>query len=267
VRQSRRVFLRALGGGVAFVTLPELSSIFSLLPGASATEEDIAASLRRLFLGRDGRGGPFVAHAETFVTESAPQQLLGSPSALVGILEQLGVEKTFSQRVGYGEASQCRPHFESQEGEWRKRLGDDTIFTNVRRSPLEKDVAVLVSGKVNAADNTLERAEGAVQYQHKAAVRLAGRDPGIILATPAVVRDHFRLSGKELAKSFALVEPRSLITMDDGQRAHRYETPVSSVVYIPRPRRNNRVGSRAVGVLAVNMKHKPGSIYFADLYE
>ena len=266
MRQSRRVFLRALGTGVALVSLPEISSIFNLFPSGSATDGDLEASLRRLFLGDAGRGGPFVAHAETFITESAPQQLLGSPSSLIGILEQLGVEKTFSGRVGYGEASQCRSHFESQEEDWRKRLGGDAVYTNVQRSPSERDVAILVGGKVNAADNTLVGAEGAVQFQQKPAVRLAGRDPGVIFAAPAVVRSHVDLSAKELARSYALVEPSTPVEMDDGQSARRYETPVSSVVHIPRARRNNRVGSRAVGVLAVNYKRDPTNIYFADLY-
>jgi hypothetical protein len=220
-----------------------------------------------LFLGDAAPGGPFVAHAETVITESTPQQLLSSPSALIGILEKLGVAKTFSNRVDYAEASQCRQQFESREGEWRKRLGEDAVYTSVQRSPSEKDVAILVGGNINPTSRTLHHAEGAVQYQDKPAVRLAGRDPGVIYAAPAVVGEHMGLSNKELARAFALVEPSKPIEMDNGQRAHRYETPVNSVVHITRPRSNNRVGSRAVGVLAVSNKRDPSNIYFADLYE
>lgn len=265
MRQSRRIFLKTLGVGAAFVSLPEISCIFNLFPSRRASDEDLAATLCGLF-GGSTIGGPFVAYAGSIVTEASPQQLLGSPSALVSIMEMLGVEKNFSDRVGYGEASQCRPHFESQEEEWRRKLGGDAIFTNVRRSPSEKDVAVMVGGKVGPAGNTLERAEGAVQYQHKPAVLIAGRDPGVLLAASTAARDHIELSAKSLARSYALVEPAKPVEMDAGQSARRYETPVHSVVYIPRARRNNKLGSRAVGVVAVNYKSAPENIYFADLY-
>lgn len=265
--QSRRIFLQALGAGIAVISLPDVSSIFGLLPSVATAEEDIAAALRKLFLGDDAGRGPFVAHAETIVTESSPQQLLGSPSALMGILEQLGIQKTFNSRVGYDEAAQCRSNFEVKESDWRKRLGEDAIYTDVRRSPSDKDVAVLVGGNVNRSNNTLYYAEGAVQYQQNASVPMTGSDPGVILAAPAVVREHVGMSNKELAQSFALMATRRAVEMSEGQRAYRYETPVSSVIHIPRPRRNNRVGVRAVGVIAVSNKREPSNIYFADLYE
>lgn len=266
MRQSRRIFLKTLGAGAVFVSLPEISCIFNLFPSRRASDDDLATTLCGLFGGSAASGGPFVARAESIVTETSPQQLLSSPSALINIMEMLGVEKTFSDRVGYGEASQCRPHFHSQEEEWRRRLGGDAIFTDVRRSPSEKDVAVMVGGKVSPSSNTLERAEGAVQYQHNPAVLLAGCDSGVLLAASTAARNHIELSAKNLARSYALVEPAKPVEMDARQSARRYETPVHSVVYIPRARRNNRMGSRAVGVVAVNYKSAPENIYFADLY-
>lgn len=264
--QNRRMFLKALGVGVAFVSLPEISPVFNIFTSRPAPNDDLAATLNRLFGRRATGSGPFLTHASSIITETSPQQLFGSPSALLGIMERLGVERTFSDSVGYGEASQCRPHFESQEQDLRNRFGAGVIFTNVRRSPSERDVAVMVGGKVSPAGNTLERAEGGIQYQHKPAVRLVGRDPGVLLAASTAASNHVRLSASNFARSYALVEPPKPVEMDDGQRARRYETPVHSVVYIPRARRNNSVGSRAVGVIAVNYKSTPENIYFADLY-
>lgn len=267
MQQSRRVFLSALGAGVAFASLPEIPSVFGLFSSGPAADEEIGDTLRRLFHGVGAGGGSFAARAETVVKESDPQQLLGSPSALMGIFEQLGVDNSFGSRVGYDEAAQCRSNFESREQDWRERLGEGAVFTNVRRAPSDRDVAVLAGGKVNRANNTLYYAEGAVQYQQKPSVRLADHDPGVILAAPAVVQGHLRMSDKELAQAFVLTEAPASVAMGDSRSARRYETPVSSVIHIPYPRRNNRVGSRAVGVLAVSHRSDPGSIYFADLYE
>jgi hypothetical protein len=269
VHQSRRVFLRSLGAGVAFVALPEVSSIFNLSPGRRPKGDDLADTLRHLFFGEGARaGGPFVASAETTIVESDPQQLLSSPSALIGILDRIGVEKTFSTRVDYGEASQCRPHFESHVATWLARFGDAGVYTDVRRAPAERDVAVLVGGKLSPANSALHAAEGSVQFQHKPAIRLAGRDAGVTLKGPEVVGQHLRLSDKELVRALALIDKQTVQT-DDGGAAYRYETPVSTVLHIDRPRENSRAGDRSVGVIAVRNKleHlRPDNIYFADLY-
>ena len=264
MQQSRRVFLRALGAGAAFVSLPELSSIFNLFPSRSAADDGTEAVLRRLFFGEDVGGGPFVAHAETFLTESSPQQLLSAPSAFLNILEQLRVGKNLSPQVDYTEASQCRGNFETHHKTWREQFGEEALYTKIRRAPADRDVAILVGATVDAG-RSLRRAEGATQYQQKPAVRLAGHDPGVIAVSPGVIGEHATLSDKEMARALAVVEQHD-IAMEDGRRARRYETPVSSVVHIPLPRRNNRVGSRAVGVIAVSAKRDLGNVYFADLY-
>jgi hypothetical protein len=272
MQQSRRVFLRALGAGVAVVSLPEISSIFNLFPSSSATDDDLAAMLQKLFTGEDtAGGGPFVAHAETAFIESSPQQLLNSPSALMNILDQMGVKKSFSTSVDYSEASQCRKHFERQEETWRnsQSLGTGAIYTDVQRAHADPNVAILVGGKVNPASSRLHHAEGSVQYQQKPAIRMAGDDAGVVSRTSSVIGEHFTLSDKDLAQTLALVENKR-IKMDDGQLAHRYETPLNSIVYVGRPRLNNRVGSRAVGVIAVRNKQahrNPNNIYFADAYK
>lgn len=268
MQRSRRAFLQGLGAGVAFVSLPEISSIFSLFHSPSAADADLAVVLRRLFSDEGMKRGPFVAYAETTVTESSPQQLLEAPAALMGILDQLGVDNSFSRRVDYSDASQCRQNFERQEESWRKSLGNDSVYTDVRRAPIERDVAVLIGGKVDRSNNTLYHAEGATQYGQEPAVQMAGHAPGVILKAPAVIGEHIKLSDKEFAQALALIDKKT-IDMDGGQQAHRYETPISSVIHIERPRRNNRVGSRAVGVIAVHNKlnqHNPNNIYFADLY-
>lgn len=150
----------------------------------------------------------------------------------------------------------------------RRRHGEHGVYTNIHRAPAEPNVAICVGGQVNSDDNTLYRAEGAIQYQQEPAVRLADDDPGIIVTGSSVVREHFKLSEKEMAQAVALTE-NERVEMDKGQPAHRYETPVSSIAYIPRPRLNNRVGSRAVGIIAVSNKQDQRAanhIYFADLY-
>lgn len=256
--QSRRVFLQTLGAGVAIVSLPEISSILNLCSFPGSSGDDLEATLRRLLLGRS-TGGEFVAHADTRIIEGTPQQLLDAPSALLKTLDDLKLDRSFSGCVNYTEASQCRDNFKRREEEWRRGGFED--FTDVKRSPRDKDVAVLLGGNIDR-DSNLNHAAGATQYQQSPAIPLHNHDPGVTRAAWWLLNKN--LSGKELAQGLAVIEKRN-IKMDDGQTSTRYETPVSASVYIPRPRHKSQV-SNAVGIVATHNKNEPNSIYFADLY-
>jgi hypothetical protein len=256
--QSRRLFLQTLGAGVAVVSLPEISSILNWFSLPGGPDEDLAATLHRLLLGQ-GAGGAFVAQADTYVTEGPPQQLLDAPSALLNMLDRFGLEKSFSERVSYLDASQCEPHFKRQEETWRQHGFD--AFTDVKRPLADNHVAIAVGGNIDSNHN-LTTAAGATQYQAHPAVPLVNHDPGVVGAAWWLL--HKNSSEKELAQRLAVIEKHN-VAMDDGQTATRYETPVSASVYIPRPRRNSRV-SNAVGIVAANHKSDPSNIYFADLY-
>jgi hypothetical protein len=263
MERSRRIFLQTLGVGVALVSLPEISSVFNLVSFHTGVDDDLEATLKRLLLGQDGSGA-FVAHADTYITQGSPQQLLSAPSALVNMLDQLDIDRRFSDSVNYDDASQCRKNFESKEETWRQH--DFDAFTDVKRAPADHDVAMAVGGKIESSH--LSHAEGATQYQQYPAITLAENDPGVLVAAKWLLDEHYTPSGKDLAQGLAVIDTKH-VDMDDGQTSKRYETPVSSIVHIPRARRNSPLGRRAIGIVAAHNKKdpsNPNNIYYADLY-
>jgi hypothetical protein len=255
---NRRLFLQALGAGIAIVSLPEVAPIFNWFGTPDTANEDLKSLLHRLLLG-ERPSGPFVAHADTYLIQGAPQKLLAAPAALLGILDTLGIKRAFSDRMDYTEASQCKGNFEEQEKTWRDN--GFTSFSDVHRANIDPDVAVGVGGVIDN-DRKLTYAMGASQYQQVPAVSLAGHDPTITLATRWLLDPN--LTNKEIAQSMALTDKRD-VAIDSGSSATRYETPVSSSVYIPRPRQNSGVHN-AIGVVAANSKKDPSRIFFADLH-
>lgn len=258
MRQSRRTFLSALGAGAAFLSLTEISPVFRLINPAGGPDEDLAETIHRLLFG-ESSGGPFVARAETNMIEGTPQALLETPSALLRILDTHGFDRSFSSRINNEEADQCESQFVAQEKTWRDKGYD--AFSKIHRSTVDKGVAFGVGGNIDA-DNNLIRASGATQFEEKPAMSLVGHDAPVVIATKWLLDKN--LSGREVARVLALTEKRN-VTMDSGQEATRYETPVSASVFIPQPRRNSRVRN-SVGVLAANLTKEPNNIYFADLF-
>lgn len=256
--QNRRIFLKALGAGMAVLSLPEVSPFLNYfcLPGSS--DEDLVATLERLLLGREP-GGPFVAQAKTYLVEAEPYKLLGAPAALLAILDEMGLDRRFSNCMAYHEASQCRSHFESQEAKWRGN--NFNSFTGVKRPRSDHDVAIAVGGDIDTNSN-LVHAAGATQYQNFPAVSLDKLDPDVTRAVSLLLGDN--LSSAEGTQSMAVIDKRD-VTIENSERATRYETPVSSSVYIPHARRTSRVNN-AVGLLAANSKSAPNKIYIADVY-
>lgn len=258
MRQSRRMFLGALGAGITFLSLPELSPVLRILNPSGGPDDELADTIHRLLLGQ-GAGGPFIARAETRMISGDPQPLYDAPTALLKMLDSHGFNRRFSANPDNDEADQCEGEFESREDSWRRQ--GFNAFTKIHRSKVDNHVAIGVGGNIDD-DTNLIKAAGATQYQDKPAVDLVGHDAAVTMATKWLLDKN--LSGKELAQVLALTEKRN-VSMESGQLATRYETPVSTGVYIPQPRQSTRI-SNAVGVIAANLKKEPSDIYFADVY-
>ena len=261
--QSRRGFLRTFtGAGVALLSLPTVST----LNPSSWFELD------GLFGGPDGKtvldltasaGNPFVALAggrQPVLLK--PQRLLSTPRALLNILERLELPLTFSNRVNYDEAAQCRGNFQTQEAAWRSKFAS---FTDVQRSPVDPDVAYLVGGNIESG-RYLGEAEGSTQYQGNGAQPLAGNAPVVIDVSQVALDDDGSLSRKERAQSLAVIDKRPKTIQ--GLEATQYVTPTTQVTYIPNgilP--DSDVGRRSLGVVKVeNTKYNTGRAYLFDLY-
>ena len=256
--QNRRVFLKTLGVGMAIVSLPELSPVLNFFSLPGDLNEDLVTTLERLLLDRQP-GGSFVAHARTDLIEAEPYKLVGAPAALLGMLDDMGLDRRFSSCMAYHEASQCRLNFETEEAKWRGT--NFNSFTGVKRPRADHDVAIAVGGNIDTSSN-LVNAAGATQYQNLPAVSLDKLDPDVTRAVKLLLSDN--LSSSEGIQALAVTDKRS-VTIDHNERATRYETPVSSSVYIPHARRTSRVNN-AVGLLAANSKQVPNRIYIADVY-
>lgn len=255
---NRRFFLKALGAGVAVISLPEITSHLSWLSFSSLPDRDLKALIHELLIGQRS-GGPFVAHADTQLIAGNPQRLLSAPLGLLTMLNWLGMNTSFSSQINYDEAAQCKPHFERQEEIWRQN--DFTSFTDIKRAEADSDVAIAVGGIINS-NRDLTQAMGATQHRNDAAVPLAGHDPTVALATRWLLDKN--LAGKEIAQSLALTDKRD-VAIDGGTSVTRYETPVTASVYIPRVRLNTPVPN-AVGIIAANTKKEPNLIYVADVH-
>jgi hypothetical protein len=260
MKQSRRLFLQTFGVGITAVSLPEVSSLLNWFSFPGGPDEDLSVTIHRLLLGPRA-GGPFVAYADANITLGEPQRLLSAPSALLKMLDSLGFNRYFSDRVGYEDAAQCRDNFEAQVTEWRSPRYGFSSFTDVKRSASDEDVAVAVGGNIDS-NNNLTQAAGSTQYQGLPAVALVKNDPIVAVATKWLLEKN--LSGKELAQALAVTR-KSEVAMDGDEKAMRYETPVTASVYIPRPPQQSRV-ENAVGVLAAHLKKAPNNVYVAEMY-
>lgn len=258
--QHRRLFLKTLGAGVAMVSLPEISPLLNFFQPPGAWSDDLETTLAALLLNERPRG-PFIANAKTIITEGNPYKLRGAPSALLRIMDRMGLDRQFSNCMGYSEASQCRPHFKSREDLWRGNSYNFTSFTDVKRPRFDNDVAFAIGGNIDSESNLL-RAAGAIQYKDDAAVTLEDVDPDIDIAKDILLTG--KVSGAEATQALAFTS-KERVDMPGGETAIRYETPVTSSVYIPHARRTSRVRN-AVGLLAANTKRDPERIYIADVY-
>lgn len=259
MRQSRRMFLGALGAGVAFISLPEISPVLSVLNPSAVRDDDLEVTLKRLLLG-ESSGGPFVAHAQATMIPGSPQPLYDAPTALLKMLDSHGFDRRFSRNTNNDEADQCAGEFEAREDTWRRQ--GFNAFTKIHRSKVDNDVAIGIGGSIDETGSNLIKAAGATQYQGQPAVDLVGPDAAVTMAMKWLLDKD--LSGKEIAQVLALTEKRN-VSMENGQRATRYETPVSAGVFIPQPRQNTRIRN-AVGVIATNLKRAPNRIIFTDVY-
>lgn len=261
--QSRRWFLRTLGAGAAFVALPEISPIIGMIdfPGR---HEGVSQSIADLLLGREP-GGPFVAHAETLVTEGTAKHLMTAPRALLEMLDRQGLGNNFSSRPDYTEASQCKKNYERKAEAWDRRGFSD--YTAVRRPQADKDSSIIMAVKTDGSRHIIE-AEGATQYQSHPAVALSGNDPGALLAGCGLLMEAYMLSRRQTTQALTVTEKRS-VDVGEGQSAIRYETPVSAVIHVSRPPRNSRLGRRSTGVVFAHNKkdqENPNRIYYAEVY-
>ena len=266
--KSRRGFLRIIGGaGLGIISLPTISTLDSpstsnFLGSSDDAVGDLEAMLDRL-TAAEGVSNPFVAQAAEGEVEVEPQALLSAPAALLNILDRLELSKSFSNRVGYGDAAQCRSNFQSHEASWRDHFGS---FTDVERSPADRDVAYLVGGNIDSS-NRLVQAQGATQYQGKASVALSGDDPGVVLAAQPLLGIDRTPSRREAAQGLAVIGRRTETVRGD-QTATQYETPTSVITHFPNYRpRSSRVGHRSRGVvIAQSKKSSPNRLYYSELY-
>jgi len=252
---DRRLFLKTLGAGVAIVSLPEVSPLLNFFQAPREWSDDLETTLAAL-LRNEAPRGPFIANAKTILVEADPYKLLGAPAALLRTLDEMGLERRFSTCMPYSEAAQCRPHFEAQERKWRDNL-NFTSFTGVKRPRSDSDVAIAVGGNIDS-DSNLVSAAGATQYQDFPAISLDNVDPDVGRAVEILLKG--KLSGAETTQALALINKEAV-----DMNAMRYETPVSSSVYIPHPRRTSRVRN-ARGLIAANTKADPERIYISDAY-
>ena len=262
--QSRRWFLRSLGAAAALVALPELSPVIELLGFHRGPRASLDPTIESLLLGREP-GGPFTAYAETFVTEAPAAHLMAAPGALLAMIEQQGVDGTFSGRPNLSNASGCKKNYERKVDAWQRR--GFPFYTKVGRPPANRDSSIIGAGEVDSSGH-LVRAEAATQYQSHAAVSLSGSDLGALLVGRSLVGGAYNLSPGEGAQSLTAIEKRS-VTVNEGQSATRYETPISAVIHVPRPLRNSRLGRRSGGVVFAhnkNDRNNPNRIYYAEVY-
>lgn len=270
MNEQRRWFLRTFGAAVTMLSLPGIStlnlfnsSIFDWYSFPADPDSDGESALDRLLSG--GRSGnPYIAQAQSYLIQGSPQQLLDAPSALLNILDQLDLPKSFSNRVCYANASGCTPNFQNQEARWRNSFAS---YTDVKRAPADPDVAYLVAANFGGSGHIV-RAEGSAQYQGNPAVAVSGYDPGTLVAAKALLSEHYSFPRREAAQSLAPTGMRLLET-DDGQTAVRYETPAASILRVPTSRRARQLDRRLRGaVIAENKKDRRNTnkLYFAQLY-
>lgn len=258
MKQNRRIFLGSLGAGIAILSLPEISPVLRLLNPLGGPDEALADTIHRILLG-ESTGGPFVARAEANMFVGRAQRMMPASTGLLKMLDLQGFDRRFSSTINNDEAEQCKEQFERQEDRWRRQGCD--AFTKVHRSTVDNRVAFGVGGNIDANSNLVD-ATGAAQYGSEPAVPLEKHDPFAVIIGKYLHEG--KLSAQEVAQALTPTEKKNS-TLDGGQVATRYETPVSAVVYIPKPRPNSGVRN-AVGVIASNLKKDPNNIYIADAF-
>lgn len=262
--QSRRWFLRTLGAGAAFVALPEISPFIHMFNFPGGGRGGVEQSIADLLLGREP-GGPFTAYADTFVTEGTARQLMDAPRGLLEMIDRQGLERSFSSRPDFTEASQCRKNYERKSESWAQRGFTD--YTAVGRPVADKDISMATGVKTDAARRIVE-AEGATQYQGHPAISLSRNDPGALLAGWWLLMEGYTLTRQQAAQALTAIEKRP-VEVAEGQSGVRYETPVSAVIHVPRPPRNSRLGRRSAGVIFAHNKkdrNNPNKIYYAEVF-
>lgn len=284
MEQGRRGFLRTLGGaGLAIVTLPALSTLdfsrtsykFSL---SDVADGNVGAILEQLMRRASRSGGMFVARAfgrEEQAVPGNPQPMLSPPTALLAIINRLGLKPEFSNEPDYTDGSQCTDNFKKQESRWRGRFGS---YTNIQRASSDRDVAYGVAGNIVRANGSsyLAEAEGAVQYGGAGEFDLVGDAPGALVASQNLLLDGYSLSEKERAQSLAVTEMKSedaplidpLSKTEHKFPSTQYTTPSSLVTYFPTLHLpTGRVRGRSRGTVSVQSKiHDPSRLLFAELY-
>jgi hypothetical protein len=266
MRQSRRWFLRSLGAGAAFLALPEVSPLVELISFPGGGRRGLDPTIESLLLGREP-GGPFVAFAETFVTEGTAARLMNAPEALLAMIERQGVDGRFSGRPDLSDASGCKGNYERKVDDWQGR--GLPFYTKAARPAANRDSSLMGAGEIDSSGH-LVRAEAATQYKAHPAVGLSGNDIGALLVGRALLDEHYRLSPGEAVQSLTAIERRP-VTVNEGQSATRYETPVNAVIHVPRPLRNSRLprGRRSKGVVFAHNKNdraNPNQIYYAEVF-
>lgn len=193
---------------------------------------------------RESRGGnPFVAQANTRTIPVGSMRVLAAPAALLDILDNLRIERDFSDRIGYCNAAHCRTQFAQDEAVLRRRRFN--AFTDIERSPIDKDVAYLVGGNIESA-STLQDAAGATQFQGNNSVMLTGNEPGIVRAAAALFHEDYNPTSQEVARSFAVTSKEAWPERDGTRVGTRFETPVLSFIHDWRTQANAPLGTLIV---------------------
>jgi hypothetical protein len=204
---------------------------------------------------------------ETLVTEGTAAHLMNAPNALLAMIEQQGVDGRFSGRPDLSDASGCKGNYERKVDGWQGR--GFPFYTKVGRPAANRECSMMGAGEINSS-GYLVRAEAATQYKAHPAVALSGNDIGALLVGRSLLGEAYRLSPGEATQSLTAIEKRS-VTVNEGQSATRYETPVNAVIHVPRPLRNSRLprGRRSGGVVFAHNKNdraNPNQIYYAEVF-
>ncbi len=190
--------------------------------------------------------------------------LVGTEAALFELSKLHGLSWDFSEQVGYREASGCRNNFRAREDELRRTRAN--LFTDVRRSQIDKDIAILVGGRYQHVGGW-SSISGSTQYQSNAAVQLANDDPGVVLAGQQMFDEAYRLISKELALSTAVmsVQPTVARLPDAVLEGTVYSTPSVEITHFPRP---VRVGRRTYnkGLIGMQRKRSGDPMKFKGIY-
>jgi len=141
-----------------------------------------------------------------FAAEANPlaifAMVIGAIAAIVEILQYLRIGPSFSTAVRYTESSGCLADFQRIEA--ASRQNGHNVFSGVSRSPLDNDLAVLVAGTSETADDNVTRAEVAAKYGPYGVIGLRGIEPDVVNAAAFYARTRHNLTGTALANASAV---------------------------------------------------------------